>query len=279
MTIFAPSFIITNHDEKMAMGKWIGGFLGLLQGGPLGMLAGIVLGAIFDSALDSKNNFTEEEMRAYGPNSQQAYEQQGARNGFLFSLMVLVAHIIHADGRIMHSEMEYVRRFLRQNFSAEAEAEGEQILLRLFEEKKQMGQRQWEAQIAAVCQQLAFAMPQEQRLQLVAFLCEIAKADGTVQPEEREALQQICLNMNLDRGTAEQMLGLGGKTVDDAYKVLGLHPDATDDEVRQAYKRMARENHPDRVASLGEDVRRAAEKKFQEIADARDRIYKARGMK
>ena len=85
--------------------------------------------------------------------------------------------------------------------------------------------------------------------------------------------------MGLDGGTSEQMLGLGGKSLEDAYHVLGLSPDATDDEVRQAYKRMARENHPDRVASLGEDIRRSAELKFQEIADAKDRIYRARNMK
>ena len=271
----------------MAIGKWIGGFLGLLQGGPLGMLAGIVLGAIFDSAMDDGNNFTEEEKRRYGTEEARVYgnngtrtrRQQGERNGFLFSLMVLAAHIIHADGRIMHSEMEFVRRFLRQNFSAEAEREGEGILLRLFEEKKRMGTSEWNAEITAICQQLQWGMPQEQRLQLVAFLCEIAKADGKVQPEEREALRGICREMGLDGQTAEQMMGLGGETVEEAYRVLGLHPDATDDEVRQAYKRMARENHPDRVASLGEDVRRAAEKKFQEIADAKDRIYKARGMR
>jgi len=254
----------------------------LLSGGPLGMLAGIVLGALADSVFDEDNYFQPGDAGMGDDAADAAWQsrqQQGNRNGFLFSLMVLAAHIIHADSRIMHSEMEYVRRFLRTNFSADAEREGEDILLRLFDEKKRMGQTEWMRQIVAVCQQLAFAMPTEQRLQLIAMLCEIAKADGQVQSEEREALRQICLNMGLDGGTAEQMLGLGGKTLDDAYRVLGLHPDCTDDEVRQAYKRMARDNHPDRVASLGEDIRRQAERKFQEIADAKDRIYKARGMK
>ena len=74
-------------------------------------------------------------------------------------------------------------------------------------------------------------------------------------------------------------MGLGGSTLEDAYRVLGLTSSATDDEVRRAYKRMALENHPDRVASLGDDIRRAAEKKFKEINEAKDRIYKARGMK
>lgn len=253
------------------MGKWIGGFLGLLHGGPLGALAGFVLGALFDSFTERSAQFTAEERRTYAP--------QGERNGFLFSMMVLSAHIIHADRKIMHSEMEFVRRFLRTNFSATAESEGEAILLRLFEQKKQMGEAQWDAQIQAVCRQIAGIMPQEQRLQLVAFLCEIAKADGHVATEEREALRQICLHMGLDAGTAEQMMGLGGSTLEEAYRVLGIAPEATDDEVRRAYKRMALENHPDRVASLGDDVRRAAEKKFKEINEAKERVFRARGMK
>ncbi|MCR5432929.1 MAG: TerB family tellurite resistance protein [Bacteroidaceae bacterium] len=255
----------------MAIGKWIGGFLGLLHGGPLGMFAGFVLGALFDSYTSQMTHFTAEEEQAYRP--------QGERNGFLFSMMVLSAHIIHADRKVMHSEMEYVRRFLRTNFSAQAESEGEDILLRLFEQKKQMGIAQWNAQILAVCRQLSAMMPQEQRLQLIAFLCEIAKADGHIAQEERDALRQVCLNMGLDGGMAEQMMGLGGSSLEDAYKVLGISSDATDDEVRLAYKKMARENHPDRVASLGDDVRRAAEKKFKEIGEAKDRIYKARNMK
>ena len=243
----------------------------MLHGGPLGMFAGFVLGALFDSYTERMTHFTVEE--------QQAYEPQGERNGFLFSMMVLSAHVIHADRRIMHSEMEYVRRFLRTNFTAQAEREGQDILLRLFEQKKQMGQTQWDAQIMAVCRQLASAMPQAQRLQLVAFLCEIAKADGKVVSEERSALQQICVQMGLDAATAEQMMGLGGSSLEDAYRVLGISSDATDSEVRQAYKRMALENHPDRVATLGDDVRRAAEKKFKEINEAKERIYRARNMK
>ncbi len=268
----------------MAIGKWIGGFLGLMSGGPLGMLAGIVLGAVVDSAFDTDNYFQPGDAgmggrRLYGSDARQSRMRMGERNGFLFSLMVLAAHIIHADRRVMHSEMEYVRRFLRMNFSADAEREGEEILMKLFDEKKRMGEAAWQQQITAVCQQLAYAMPMEQRLQLIAMLCEIAKADGTIQQEEREALQQVCVSMGLDGGTAEQMLGLGGQSLDDAYRVLGLSPDATDEEVRQAYKRMARENHPDRVASLGEDIRKQAERKFQEIGDAKDRIYRARNMK
>ena len=59
---------------------------------------------------------------------------------------------------------------------------------------------------------------------------------------------------------------------------MGVSPDATDDEVRKAYRNLALKHHPDRVAALGEDIRRAAEKKFQEINEAKEKIFKARGM-
>ena len=74
------------------------------------------------------------------------------------------------------------------------------------------------------------------------------------------------------------MLNLGGNTLEEAYKVLGVSPDASDDEVKRAYRKMALQYHPDKVATLGEDVKAAAEKKFKEIGAAKDLIYKSRGL-
>lgn len=249
--------------------------MGGMSGGTLGALFGFVLGSMIDSFISGNQLGYEPQT----PEERDTHEQQGTRNGFLFSLMVLAADVIQADGRIMHSEMEYVRRFLRTNFSEEAEKEGEEILHKLFEQKKSLGQAEWERQMRAVCQQVAANMPEEHRLQLVAFLCEIAKADKTVAPEERQALENICIQMGLNAKTAEQLMGLGGTSLDDAYKLLGVSPDASDDEVKRAYKKMVMQHHPDRVAYLGEDIRKASEKKFKEINDAKERIYKARGIR
>lgn len=63
-----------------------------------------------------------------------------------------------------------------------------------------------------------------------------------------------------------------------AYRVLGIAPSATNDEVKKAYRQMALKHHPDRVSTLGNDVKKAAQKKFQEINNAKDLIYKARGI-
>ena len=73
-------------------------------------------------------------------------------------------------------------------------------------------------------------------------------------------------------------LDAGANDLEAAYKVLGVSPSATDQEVKAAYRKLALQHHPDRVATLGEDVRKAAEQKFQEINAAKETIYKARGL-
>ena len=57
-----------------------------------------------------------------------------------------------------------------------------------------------------------------------------------------------------------------------------MDPNASDEEVKKAYREMAKKNHPDLVSNLGEEVRKAAEKKFQEINQAYETIKKQRGL-
>lgn len=263
----------------MAARKWIGGFLGFMTGGPLGALAGFALGALFDKGLDSVNEDSSNQ-QAYA-HSNRSYE--GQRNSFMFSLLVLASYIIKADGRVMHSEMELVHRFLRQNFGEQAKQQGEEILLKLFEQQKRLGMAEYRMVIQDSCHQIRANMIYEQRLQLLNFLVMIAQADAVVSPEEIAALKEVAIHMGLSVEDVIQMLNLRSgssatSSLDDAYKVLGIAPSATNDEVKAAYRKMALKHHPDKVAALGEDVRKAAEKKFQEINDAKEKIFKARGL-
>ena len=258
----------------MAAGKWIGGFLGFMTGGPLGALAGFVLGG----STQADNLFqNREEDSARQRYQQQVYE--GQRNSFLFSLLVLSSYIIKADGKVMHSEMEVVRNFLRSNFGEMAVQQGEQIMRKLFEEQQRMGTYEFKRTIQSSCAQIATNMDYSQRLQLFNFLFMIAKADGKVTPEEVAALQEIAQYMSISAADADSMMNLERNDLESAYKVLGITSAATDEEVKVAYRKMALKHHPDRVATLGEDVRKAAEKKFQEINEAKERIYKARGIR
>lgn len=259
----------------MGAGKWIGGVLGFITGGSLGALAGYALGSLFEHGLNEVNR--------QDTGQQERNSSEGQRNSFMFSLLVLASYIIKADGKVMHSEMELVRRFLRQNFGLGAMTQGEQILLKLFEEQKRVGVLQYRSVIQDSCQQIRNSMMYEQRLQLLNFLVMIAQADGQVPAEELTALKEVTYHLGLSADELDQMLNLrsgasSASSLDDAYRVLGISPSATNDEVKSAYRKMALKHHPDKVAALGEDVRRAAEKKFQEINDAKERIFKARGL-
>lgn len=263
----------------MAYAKWIGAWLGWINSqNVLGMLAGFALGAVFDAMTHSKKTYTKHS--AMSDHEDDIYtHQEGERNGFFFSLMVLAAHIIQSNGKIMHSEMEMVRQFLRNNFGAAAVEQGNGILLKLFDYRKRNGDQVWQQQIYEACQEMSNNMEVEYRLHLMAFLCEIAKADGNVDNDEIDALRTIAVNLQLDANVVEQLIHLGGESIDDAYAVLGITKDATDEEVKKAYRKMALQYHPDRVETLGEDVKAVAQKKFQEINNAKERIYKSRNIK
>jgi DnaJ like chaperone protein len=68
------------------------------------------------------------------------------------------------------------------------------------------------------------------------------------------------------------------KDTSSAYKILEITPDANDEELKKAYRRMAMKYHPDKVAHLGQDVQKAANTKFQELIAAYEKIKKERGI-
>ena len=72
----------------------------------------------------------------------------------------------------------------------------------------------------------------------------------------------------------------GDKVADkrDYYEVLGVEKGCSDDELKKAYRKMAVKYPPDKVATLGEDVQKAAEVKFKAVAQAYEAICKERGM-
>lgn len=275
----------------MALGKWIGSALGwILSGGNvLGAIAGYCIGSLLSDATSTaerdngfngngntfRNDYSDTQF------NQRPFEED--RNSFLFSMLVLSSYIIKADGKIMHSEMNCVRNFLRNNFGEQAVRQGEDILLKLFEMQKQQGATTFKETIRKSCVEISFHMNIGQRLQLLDYLIIIAKVDGTVSPEEVYALKEVATYLGLSAQDVDSMLNMETSSnqqigLDEAYKILGISPNATNDEVKAAYRKMALKHHPDRVSSLGDDIREAAEKKFQEINNAKERIYKARGL-
>lgn len=243
-------------------GKWIGAGLGfVLGGGPLGALIGLFIGSIFDAS---------DEVATYA-NSRKTvnpYRQSG-RGDFMFCLSVLATAIMKADGRIMRSELEYVKEFLKRNFGMEATREA-MVMLKELSTK--------EIPVAEVCSQIRYNMDSASRVQLLYFLFGIAKADGTVSPEEIKLLETIALQMGIDTATFRSVKSMYYDDLDSAYQILGIDSHASNEEVKKAYRKMAIENHPDKVSHLGEDIRKAAEEKFTQINAAYEKIKKQRGI-
>jgi len=55
-------------------------------------------------------------------------------------------------------------------------------------------------------------------------------------------------------------------------EILGISHDADQQEIREAYRRLANQYHPDKVSHLGEEFHAMAEKRFKEIQQAYDAL-------
>lgn len=255
--------------------KWITGLLGWASGGPIGALVGYLFGSVVEHGLEaimllgSGNDAGPQEQtyqRAYRTGGYSAAEQ---RNSFMASLLVLASAVIRADGKTLQSELDYVKAFIRENFGETAVDDAMRILTEL--ESKDIN-------VYAVGSQIASYMNYSQRLQLFHFLAGIANSDGQFCKQEKSVLESIASAIRLNAADADSVIAMYYKDTDSAYAVLEISPSASNDEVKSAYRRMAMKNHPDKVASLGPDVQKAAEAKFRKIQEAYETIKKQRGM-
>lgn len=238
-------------------GKWLGGGLGfVLGGGPLGAIIGFALGSMFDSPSAVKST----ESRA-----------ATAQNDFKMSLLVLIACVMKADGRIQKSELAVAKRFLVANFGEEGALEALQILKNLLEQEID------ESQVAMQINQF---MNYSAKLQLVHLLFDIALSDGEVHPAEQAMIERIASIFRISTADFESLKAPYFKNTDPgwAYKTLEIESTATEDEIKKAYRRMAMKYHPDKVHNLGDDMKKSATEKFRTINDAYETIKKARGM-
>ena len=252
----------------MGARRWLYGLLGWVIGGPIGGLIGYFLGA----ASDVRGAVSAGPTAAGGGSSSttgHSYSAQEQHNSFLVSLLVLSSAVIRADGKTLRSELDYVRNFVRQNFGFAAEDEAMRILDEL--NRKAVDVRSVGAQIAG-------NMNYSQRLQLFHYLAQLAAADGEFSASEKRVLETIAAAIGISAADMNSVIAMFYKDTRSAYDVLEIKPEATDDEVKAAYRRMAMKNHPDKVATLGPDIQKAAADKFRQIQAAYETIKRDRGM-
>ena len=241
----------------MGFGKWIAGALGWAIFGPIGG----ILGYYFTSRLER----LAEASVTYGED--QTWNQ-GQRNSFLMSLLVLSTAVIKADGKTSSEEMSRLREFFARNFGAQAASEAEEIVTELLQK---------DFNLYEVCGQIRSCMDYSQRLQLYYFLVSLGACDG-LQQREVDVLETIATYIGLSNEDTDSIMAQFRPSNYSNYRILEIEPDATDEEVRKAYRKMAVKYHPDKVATLGEDVRKAAEEKFKSVSQAYESICRERGI-
>jgi DnaJ like chaperone protein len=233
-------------------GKWIAGGLGWAFLGPIGGVLGFLVGSAFDSV------------------EVQTGRTAGAtRQGdFVMSLLVLVASVMKADGKVLRSELDYVKSYLLRSFGPGRSSEAISMLRDILKQ---------DIPVEQVCNQIQMNLDYSSRLQLMHFLFGIAQADGSISAAEQSIIEKISYYLGIQSSDYSSIKSMFVKSTDSSYKILGLTQDATDDEVKKAYKKMAVKYHPDKVSYLGEDVQKAAKEKFQKVSEAYEQIKKERG--
>ena len=247
----------------MSLGKWILGGLGFAVGGPIGSIIGVLIATLFEKngADNQTSSSTNRTFRA----------QRTTAGDVRVSIIVLIACVIKSDGRVLKSEINYIKPFLLKTFG---EAGAKQALLLLKELLKQ------DIDAKAVAQQIGQHINYSTRLELVHLLLAVANADGELHALELEIISSISMNMSVQDADYQSILALyqRGKDANWAYTALEITPSATNEEVKKAYRRMAMKYHPDKVANAGEEIRQQATDKFRAINEAYEHIKQQRGI-
>ena len=242
--------------------KIIAGGLGWTLGGPIGAIIGVVFASLFDSDKSFEYQRVEDAGRTHKSNR--------GGNDFQVVLLVLMSAVVKADGRVVKEELSVVKRFLIQNYGEEGAREAWQILNQLLKQN---------IDVAEVATQCGLNLNYSVRLQLLNMLFGVAAGDGEVVDAEVAVINTIARYMRISDADLASIAAMFIKrsNPDWAYQVLELSSDCSNEEIKKAYRRMAMKYHPDKVNSLGEEVKQSATEKFRKVKEAYDYLKQQRG--
>jgi DnaJ like chaperone protein len=241
--------------------KWLGAGLGFTLGGPIGSILGFAVGSFIDG-------FSKEDLelaKTYGRTS--ANVQSG---DFEVSLLLLSSVVIKADGNVNERELLFVREHFKRMYGEER-ANNAFKLFKVFIKNNEISTPQ-------ICTQIRQNLTHASRLQLVHFLFGIANADGAVHEAEVNAIKTIAGYLYVNPHDFESIKAMFYNSSDSAYRILEIEKTASNDEIKLAYRKMAKKYHPDKLQHLGTEHIKGAEEKFKQVSIAYDQIQKERGL-
>lgn len=224
---------------------WSG--LGWVLGGPIGALLGFTFASMAE----------EQSRAAYSGGSRPAVETKPG--DFIVSILVLLAKVMKADDQLLKSELNFVREFLKRQLPNH---DIRQYMVLFQDILKQ------DYPLRDVCRQIQRSMDHPSRLELVHILFGLSQADGHIHPREIEIISTIAGYLNVNASDFQSIKAMFVKDSGTAYKILEIDPDASDAEIKKAYRHMASRYHPDKVTHLGPDFQAMAEEKFKAVNEA-----------
>ena len=256
----------------MSFSKWIGGALGWSFGGPIGAIIGLAIGSVIDSLSNGKGSpFLEQGQPQQGRRttyrSQPRQQPQTQSGDFEVSLLILSSIIIKADGVQDQRELDFVREQFVSMY-------GKDRANKAFDLFKKVSQQT--IPLRQVCGQIQQMMDHSSRLQLMHFLFGIAKADGMVTDDEERQIFTIAGYLGISSSDYRRIKAMFYNSSDNAYKILDINKSATVDQIKKAYRNMAKKYHPDKVEHLGDEHKKGAEDKFKQVQKAYEQLQKER---
>ena len=234
--------------------KWIGGGLGWGIGGPLGGILGFFAGTVFDSF----------EIHIF-----RKKDKETAMGSFASGLLGLIAAVMKSGKPDAKPVRDYVIHFLKQNFGDKEAVDAYSFLKQKLKHSTSLN-----ADCTLICNELDYSS----RLQLTHFLYNLASIDGHATDAEQDILNIITKGL---RVAISEKRSVGSVFVQEdsivaAYETLGVHRSASIIDIKKAYRTLAIKYHPDKVAYLGEELRKNANNRFQQLTHAYEIIKKDR---
>ena len=189
---------------------------------------------------------------------------------FQLNLLALAATIIKADGIVKKQELQFVRNFFISNYGPQ---KASTIFEKFNEEIKKDKQN-----ISDLTEIFIKQAQYETRLQILHFLFGVANADGVVSQTELNKVEQISAALGIRQSDMQSIKAMFIKDIDNAYTILEIISSATDDEVKKAYRTMAKKYHPDKLRSKDPALIKGAKEKFQKVQEAYEVIQKERNL-
>ena len=235
--------------------KLLWGGLGWVVAGPIGAILGYAYGSMS----------SESTMGNIGMNHRSRRSAKTRHGDFVISVLVLLAKVMKADGKLLRSELDYVKNFLKQQFGVQQAKE----LMMVFKEILDQ-----DYPLRDVCRQIQRSMDHPSRLELIHILYGLSASDGDVHQNEVHVIQSIANYLNINKSDYESIKAVFAKDSEAPYRVLEIDSSASREEVKKAYRKMANKYHPDKVSHLGKEMQDLAEEKFKAVNDAYQQIKK-----